>query len=226
MIKNQLPYPELNENIGLLDTKQKPTFFETPLKSDAFDMSDETKIDLISGHFNSILNILGLDLTDDSLKETPKRIAKMYVKEIFSGLNPANKPEPTLFENNYQYNQMLVEKNISVFSNCEHHFVPITGKAHVAYISNGKVIGLSKLNRIVQYFSQRPQVQERLTIQIAEEIKNVLQTDDVAVMIDASHHCVSSRGIRDISSTTITTEFSGKFKDAQTKNEFLKYIGL
>jgi GTP cyclohydrolase I len=226
MIKNQLPYPELNENIGLLDTKQKPTFFETPLKSDAFDMSDETKIDLISGHFNSILNILGLDLTDDSLKETPKRIAKMYVKEIFSGLNPANKPEPTLFENNYQYKQMLVEKNISVFSNCEHHFVPITGKAHVAYISNGKVIGLSKLNRIVQYFSQRPQVQERLTIQIAEEIKNVLQTDDVAVMIDASHHCVSSRGIRDISSTTITTEFSGKFKDAQTKNEFLKYIGL
>lgn len=204
---------------------EKKISFETPLKPNAFELNDEEKIELITGHFNNILNILGLDLTDDSLKDTPKRIAKMYVKEIFSGLNPANKPIPTLFENPYQYKEMLVEKNIEIFSNCEHHFVPITGKAHVAYISKGKVIGLSKLNRIVRYYSQRPQVQERLTIQIAEEIKRVMGTEDVAVMIDASHHCVSSRGIRDLGSTTITTSFNGKFKDQATKNEFLKYIG-
>lgn len=204
---------------------EKKISFETPLKPNAFELNDEEKIELITGHFNNILNILGLDLTDDSLKDTPKRIAKMYVKEIFSGLNPANKPVPTLFENPYQYKEMLVEKNIEIFSNCEHHFVPITGKAHVAYISNGKVIGLSKLNRIVRYYSQRPQVQERLTIQIAEEIKRVMGTEDVAVMIDASHHCVSSRGIRDSGSTTITTSFNGKFKEQATKNEFLKYIG-
>lgn len=204
---------------------EKKISFETPLKPNAFELTDDEKIELITGHFNNILNILGLDLTDDSLKDTPKRIAKMYVKEIFSGLNPANKPTPTLFENPYQYKEMLVEKNIEIFSNCEHHFVPITGKAHVAYISNGKVIGLSKLNRIVRYYSQRPQVQERLTIQIAEEIKKVMGTADVAVMIDASHHCVSSRGIRDSGSTTITTSFSGKFKEQATKEEFLKYIG-
>lgn len=204
---------------------EKKISFETPLKPNAFELNDEEKIELITGHFNNILNILGLDLTDDSLKDTPKRIAKMYVKEIFSGLNPANKPVPTLFENPYQYKEMLVEKNIEIFSNCEHHFVPITGKAHVAYISNGKVIGLSKLNRIVRYYSQRPQVQERLTIQIAEEIKRVMGTEDVAVMIDASHHCVSSRGIRDSGSTTITSSFNGKFKEQATKNEFLKYIG-
>ena len=186
--------------------------------------SDDTKIALITDQFTNILSILGLDLTDDSLRDTPKRIAKMYVKEIFSGLNPNNKPVATLFENPYQYNEMLVEKNISVFSNCEHHFVPITGKAHVAYMSSGKVIGLSKLNRIVQYYAQRPQVQERLTIQIAEELKAALGTDDVAVMIDASHHCVSSRGIRDAASTTITTSFSGKFKDIAIKNEFLSHV--
>ncbi|MES2448884.1 MAG: GTP cyclohydrolase I FolE [Bacteroidota bacterium] len=207
-----------------LEVSPKKISFETPLKPNAFELTDEEKIELITGHFNNILNILGLDLTDDSLKDTPKRIAKMYVKEIFSGLNPANKPTPTLFENPYQYKEMLVEKNIEIFSNCEHHFVPITGKAHVAYISNGKVIGLSKLNRIVRYYSQRPQVQERLTIQIAEEIKKVMGTEDVAVMIDASHHCVSSRGIRDSGSTTITTSFSGKFKEQATKDEFLKYI--
>lgn len=210
----------------VFEKKLKLADFATPLKSSAFDIDDETKISLIADHFTEILNILGLDLTDDSLKGTPNRIAKMYVKEIFSGLNPQNKPEPTLFENNYRYNEMLVEKNIAVFSNCEHHFVPITGKAHVAYISNGTVIGLSKLNRIVQYYSQRPQVQERLTIQICEEIKAVMGTEDVAVMIDANHHCVSSRGIRDAGSSTITTSFSGKFLNAETKNEFLKYVGL
>ncbi|KQM69410.1 GTP cyclohydrolase [Pedobacter sp. Leaf216] len=212
--------PDLNR----ADYEIEPEYYETPLKTNAFDIDDETKIALISEHFTSILNILGLDLRDDSLKGTPGRIAKMYVKEIFSGLNPANKPATTLFENRYRYSEMLVEKNISVFSNCEHHFVPITGKAHVAYISNGKVIGLSKLNRIVQYYSRRPQVQERLTVQIAQEIKRVMDTDDVAVMIDANHHCVSSRGIQDSGSSTVTTSFSGKFKDMDTRNEFLRYI--
>ncbi|MGY3051955.1 GTP cyclohydrolase I [Pedobacter sp. UYEF25] len=199
--------------------------FDTPLRPDAFEMDDETKMELIAKHFKSIMQILGLDLDDDSLKDTPKRVAKMYVKEIFSGLNPANKPEPTLFNNPYKYNQMLVERNISVFSNCEHHFVPIVGKAHVAYISNGQVIGLSKLNRIVQYCSQRPQVQERLTIQIANMLKEALNTEDVAVIIDAHHHCVSSRGIRDAGSSTLTAEYGGKFLNAETKNEFLKHIG-
>lgn len=216
----------MNKEPSILESKMNIEDFATPLKANAFLIDDDTKISLIADHFNSIQNILGLDLTDDSLSGTPKRIAKMYVKEIFSGLNPDNKPIPTLFNNAYQYNEMLVEKNIAVFSNCEHHFVPITGKAHVAYISNGTVIGLSKLNRIVQYYSQRPQVQERLTIQICEEIKAVMGTEDVAVMIDASHHCVSSRGIRDVGSTTITTSFSGKFKAIDTKNEFLKHVGL
>ncbi len=205
---------------------KKTVSYHSPLKPNAFDIDDETKISRIEDHFIAILDILGLDLDDDSLKDTPKRIAKMYVNEIFSGLNPANRPIPTLFENPYQYDEMLIEKNISVFSNCEHHFVPIVGKAHVAYISNGKVIGLSKLNRIVQYYSQRPQVQERLTIQIAEELKSIMGTEDVAVMIDAAHHCVSSRGIRDAASTTITSSFSGKFKEPETKNQFFKQIGL
>jgi len=212
--------PESN----IVDFIENKRHSSTPLRPDAFAMDDQTKIELIKEHFTSILTILGLDLTDDSLSGTPGRIAKMYINEIFSGLNPANKPIPTLFDNPYQYSEMLVEKNIAVFSNCEHHFVPITGKAHVAYISNGKVIGLSKLNRIVQYYSQRPQVQERLTIQIAEEIKQVMGTEDVAVMIDANHHCVSSRGIRDIGSSTITTSFNGKFKRPDHKSEFLKYI--
>jgi GTP cyclohydrolase I len=198
---------------------------DTPMREDAFDLDDETKIQLIEKHFSQIMNILGLDLNDDSLRDTPKRVAKMYVKEIFSGLNPAEKPSVTLFSNHYKYNQMLVEKNIAVYSNCEHHFVPITGKAHIAYMSNGKVIGLSKLNRIVQYYSQRPQVQERLTIQIANEIKTALGTEDVAVVIDAHHHCVSSRGIRDMNSSTVTAEYSGRFLLPETRNEFLKHIG-
>ena len=198
---------------------------DTPLRADAFELDDDTKIELIQKHFAGIMHILGLDLNDDSLKDTPKRVAKMYVKEIFSGLNPANKPVPTLFKNPFNYNQMLVERNISVYSNCEHHFVPIVGKAHVAYISNGQVIGLSKLNRIVQFCSQRPQIQERLTIQIANAIKEALGTEDVAVIVDAHHHCVSSRGIRDINSTTLTAEYCGRFLNADVKNEFLKYIG-
>ncbi|MGB4399334.1 MAG: GTP cyclohydrolase I FolE [Daejeonella sp.] len=198
--------------------------FETPLRPDAFELDDETKIDLIEKHFKSIMQVLGMDMDDDSLKDTPKRVAKMYVKEIFSGLNPANKPKTTLFKNSYRFKEMLVERDIAVYSNCEHHFVPIVGKAHIGYISSGQVIGLSKLNRIVQYCSQRPQVQERLTIQISNFLKEALGTEDVAVIVDANHHCVSSRGIKDTGSSTVTAEYSGKFLNADTRNEFLKYI--
>jgi GTP cyclohydrolase I len=198
--------------------------YDTPLRKDAFDLSDKEKVGIIAYHFREIMQTLGLDLTDDSLNGTPGRVAKMFVKEIFSGLNPMNKPQVALFDNKYQYNQMLVEKNIVLYSNCEHHFVPIIGKAHIAYISSGKVIGLSKLNRIVQYYAQRPQVQERLTIQIANELKSVLDTDDVAVVIDAVHLCVASRGIKDIGSSTITAEYSGAFLKVPTKDEFLQYI--
>jgi GTP cyclohydrolase IA len=197
---------------------------ETPIRIDAFELDDDLKIELISKKFKDIMDILGLDLADDSLKDTPKRVAKMYVKEIFSGLNPMNKPKIALFENKYKYDEMVLEKNITFYSNCEHHFVPIIGKAHVAYISNGSVIGLSKLNRIVEYFAKRPQVQERLTMQIASELKNILKTEDVAVVIDAKHLCVSMRGVKDESSTTITASYSGKFKDEHVKSEFLSYI--
>jgi GTP cyclohydrolase I len=187
------------------------TGLQTPMKADAFKISDEKKKEKIAHLFEEIMDVMGLDLTDDSLKGTPKRVAKMYIEEIFSGLNPANKPKVALFDNKYQYNQMLVEKNITFYSNCEHHFVPIMGKTHVAYISSGKVIGLSKLNRIVQYYAKRPQVQERLTNQIAEELKKILNTEDVAVIIDAKHLCVSSRGIKDDTSTTVTSFFGGVF---------------
>lgn len=189
------------------------TGLKTPMKVDAFKLSDIEKKEKIALLFSEIMDVMGLDLTDDSLNGTPKRVAKMYIDEIFSGLNPVNKPKVALFDNKYQYNQMLVEKNITFYSNCEHHFVPIVGKAHVAYISSGKVIGLSKLNRIVQYYAKRPQVQERLTNQIAEELKSILNTEDVAVIIDAKHLCVSSRGIKDDTSTTVTSYFGGKFED-------------
>ncbi|QMW06603.1 GTP cyclohydrolase I FolE [Spirosoma foliorum] len=197
---------------------------DTPMRDDAFALDDDLKIDLIEEHFREIMNILGLDLTDDSLKGSPRRVAKMYVKEIFSGLNPANKPASTLFDNKFQYNEMLLEKDITVQTYCEHHFVPIIGRAHVAYISSGKVIGLSKLNRIVEYFCKRPQVQERLTVQIANELKRVLETEDVAVIIDAKHLCVSTRGIRDLNSTTITSSYSGKFEQEATRQELLRYV--
>ncbi len=200
------------------------TSHETPLREDAFELDEDIKIELIQKHFKEIMQIMGLDLTDDSLSGTPERVAKMYVKEIFSGLDPKNKPQVKLFENKYKYNQMLVEKDITVFSNCEHHFVPIIGKAHVAYISSGKVIGLSKINRIVQYFAKRPQVQERLTVQIGNELKTLLQTEDIAVVIDAEHLCVSSRGIQDTSSSTVTSFYSGKFSEENTKKEFLTYV--
>jgi len=202
------------------------TSVDTPLRPDAFDLSDDEKKARIEHHFRQIMETLGLDLSDDSLKGTPKRVAKMYVEEIFSGLNPANAPKIALFDNKYQYNGMLVEKNISFYSNCEHHFVPIMGKAHVAYISNGKVIGLSKLNRIVQFFAKRPQVQERLTMQIAKELRKVLGTDDVAVLIDAKHLCVSSRGIKDETSSTVTSWYGGQFLQDSVRNEFLKSIAL
>ncbi len=200
------------------------TSLETPMREGAFDLSDEEKIKKIEAHFKEIMDIMGLDLTDDSLKGTPYRVAKMYVQEIFSGLNPANKPGVALFENKYQYNQMLVEKNILLQSTCEHHFLPIYGRCHVAYISNGHVIGLSKINRIVQYYAKRPQVQERLTMQILAELKRVLKTEDVAIYIDAKHMCVSSRGIKDTGSSTVTSGFSGKFETEQYKREFFASI--
>ena len=200
------------------------TGLKTPMKPTAFLISDQKKKEKIAKLFGKIMDVMGLDLTDDSLKGTPERVAKMYIDEIFSGLNPNNKPKIALFDNIYQYNQMLVEKNITFYSNCEHHFVPIIGKAHIAYISSGKVIGLSKLNRIVQYYAKRPQVQERLTNQIAEDLKNTLQTDDVAVILDAKHLCVSSRGIKDDTSATITSYYGGKFNTPTKINELLNYL--
>ncbi len=197
---------------------------ETPMRTDAFDLSDEEKKEIIAQHFTEIMNTLGLDLTDDSLKGTPDRVAKMFVQEIFAGLNPKNQPKVAVFENKYQYGEMLVEKNIDVYSTCEHHFLPIVGKAHVAYISNGNVIGLSKINRIVQYYSKRPQVQERLVVQISKALQEALNTEDVAVLIEGKHLCVSSRGIEDTSSSTVTSEYSGKFKDKAVRNEFLAYV--
>ncbi len=219
--ENKISIGELEDLTG---DQHTCTSEDTPLRDDAFDITDEDKIRIISSHFREIMNTMGLDLNDDSLKGTPLRVAKMFVKEIFSGLNPKNKPAIAFFENKYRYDQMLVEKNITFYSNCEHHFVPITGKAHVAYISSGKIIGLSKLNRLVQYFSKRPQVQERLTMQIANEVKTILGTESVAVLIDAVHLCVSSRGVQDTNSSTVTTYYSGKFKQEDTKNEFLALI--
>lgn len=198
----------------------------TPLRADAFDLTDEQKIESIKKDVESILKTLGMDLTDDSLKGTPNRVAKMFVKEIFGGLHPHKKPGSSTFENKYKYGEMLVEKNITIYSTCEHHLLPIVGRAHVAYISNGTVVGLSKMNRIVDYFAKRPQVQERLTIQIVQELKKVLKTEDVACVIDAKHLCVNSRGIRDIESSTVTSEFGGKFKDEHVRREFLDYIKL
>ncbi|MCI4442358.1 MAG: GTP cyclohydrolase I FolE [Lentimicrobium sp.] len=199
---------------------------KNPVREDAFDISDDEKIERIKKDVENILITLGMDLTDDSLKGTPNRVAKMFVKEIFGGLNPAKKPGASTFENNYKYGEMLVEKNITVYSTCEHHLLPIVGRAHVAYISNGRVVGLSKINRIVDYYSKRPQVQERLTMQIVQELQIALDTEDVACIIDAKHLCVNSRGIKDIESSTVTSEFGGKFKNEQTRRELLEYIKL
>ncbi|WP_299526538.1 GTP cyclohydrolase I FolE [uncultured Lutibacter sp.] len=202
------------------------TGIETPLTEDAFLINDEEKKEKIANLFGQIMEVMGLDLTDDSLEGTPKRVAKMYIDEIFSGLNPANKPKIALFDNKYQYNQMLVEKNIQFYSNCEHHFVPIFGKVHVAYVSSGKVIGLSKINRIVQYFANRPQVQERLTNQVARELAEILETEDIAVIIDAKHLCVASRGIKDDSSATVTSYYGGVFNLPEKVVELHNYLNL
>lgn len=198
----------------------------TPMRGDAFELSVDDKIDAIEADFEHILHTLGMDLSDDSIKGTPRRVAKMFVNELFSGLNPDKKPRLSTFSNTYKYGEMLVEKNIVVYSTCEHHFLPIIGRAHVAYISKGKVIGLSKMNRVVDYYAKRPQVQERLTMQVVQALQEALDTPDVACVIDAKHLCVNSRGIRDIASSTITAEFGGKFKDDKVKQEFLDYIKL
>ena len=200
------------------------TSSDTPIREDAFALNSDEKIEIIQDDVLHILQTLGLDLTDDSLKGTPNRVAKMFVNEIFSGLDPKNKPKASTFENKYKYGEMLVEKNITVYSTCEHHLLPIVGRAHIAYISNGNVVGLSKMNRIVDYYAKRPQVQERMTIQIVRELQSVLNTDDVACVIDAKHLCVNSRGIRDIESSTVTSEFGGQFKDKEVRKEFLSYI--
>jgi GTP cyclohydrolase I len=210
-----------NEMIG---DDHVATSFETPLRDDAFAIDDDLKIELIQKHFKEIMRVLGLDLEDDSLKGTPYRVAKMYVKELFAGLKPANKPNTKLFENKYQYNKMLIEKNITMYSFCEHHFLPIIGKVHVAYFSGGKVIGLSKINRLVQYYANRPQVQERLTNQIADGLKEALQSEDVAVIVDAEHLCVRSRGIKDTNSSTITASYSGKFQDEKNQMKFISLV--
>ncbi|WP_282147629.1 GTP cyclohydrolase I FolE [Algibacter lectus] len=202
------------------------TSADTPLRNDAFTLSDLEKIDIIKDDVRHILETLGLDLTDDSLSGTPNRVAKMFVNEIFGGLDPKKKPKASTFDNKYKYGEMLVEKNITVYSTCEHHLLPIVGRAHIAYISNGTVVGLSKMNRVVDYYAKRPQVQERLTIQVVKALQEVLNTDDVACVIDAKHLCVNSRGIRDIESSTVTSEFGGKFKEESTRREFLDYIKL
>jgi len=199
---------------------------ETPIRDDAFKLSDAEKINIIEKRVADILYTLGMDMTDDSLIGTPKRVAKMFVNEIFKGLNPKNKPKASTFDNKYKYGEILVEKNITLYSTCEHHLLPIVGKAHVAYVSSGNVVGLSKMNRIVQYYAQRPQVQERLTIQIVRELQKVLNTQDVACVIDAKHLCVNQRGIKDIASSTVTCEFGGIFKNQDKKQEFLDYIKL
>ncbi|MEK9567169.1 MAG: GTP cyclohydrolase I FolE [Flavobacteriaceae bacterium] len=198
----------------------------TPLKANAFEKTDAEKIQLIQKHFEAILDTLGMDLTDDSLSGTPLRVAKMYVKEIFGGLHPDKKPLASTFKNSYKYGEMLVEKNITLYSTCEHHLLPIVGKAHVAYISKGTVVGLSKMNRIVEYYAARPQVQERLTLQIVQELQTVLGTKDVACVIDAKHLCVNSRGVSDVASSTVTSEFGGAFQSEDKKREFLDYIQL
>ena len=214
------------KNIDNIGDDHIGTSANTPMRADAFKLSNEEKIDVIKDDVRHIMETLGLDLTDDSLNGTPLRVAKMFVNEVFGGLNPKKRPKASTFQNKYKYGEMLVEKNITVYSTCEHHLLPIVGKAHVAYISNGTVVGLSKMNRIVDYYAKRPQVQERLTIQIVKELQRILNTPDVACVIDAKHLCVNSRGIRDIDSSTVTSEFGGKFKNTETRREFLDYIKL
>ena len=217
---------KLEQNIDLIGDNHISTSTDTPMKENAFELPNDEKINRIELDVEHIMETLGLDLNDDSLSGTPKRVAKMFVNELFSGLDPKNKPKASTFENKYKYGEMLVEKNITLYSTCEHHLLPIVGRAHVAYISNGTVVGLSKMNRIVEYYANRPQVQERLTIQIVRELQEVLNTKDVACVIDAKHLCVNSRGIKDIESSTVTSEFGGQFKNKDVRREFLDYIKL
>ena len=219
-----MKYNKFLEDLELIDQDHKNYSIETPLREDAFEISDDEKISKIEKNVREILYTLGMDMTDDSLKGTPLRVAKAYVKELFGGLNPKNLPSSSTFDNKYKYGEMLVEKNITVFSTCEHHLLPIYGKAHVAYFAKDEVVGLSKMNRIVDYYSRRPQVQERLNIQIVKALQKILKTDDVACIIDAKHMCVNSRGIRHIDCSTVTGDFGGKFKDKLIKREFLDYI--
>ncbi|WP_396157991.1 GTP cyclohydrolase I FolE [Flavobacterium sp.] len=212
------------ELFELIGDNHQMTSAETPLRPDAFIKTDLQKMSTIEKHFHAIMEEMGLDMTDDSLKGTPHRVAKMFIQEIFSGLNPANKPKISVFENSYNYDKMLVEANISFNSTCEHHFLPIIGKAHIGYVSSGKVIGLSKLNRIVDYYSRRPQVQERLIMQIFNDLKSVLETDDVIVVMEAKHLCVSSRGIKDESSYTSTIQYGGIFNEKENRNDFFNLI--
>lgn len=213
-------------NTGILDEVFENGSVYPPLRKEAAAWTDDEKVRLIAGHFEQIMLVLGLDVTDDSLQETPARVARMYVNEIFSGLNPLHKPEISVFENKYGYDQMLVEKNITLYSYCEHHFVPIIGKVHVAYYPADKVIGLSKINRIVEYCAKRPQVQERLTVQIAHTLEEALGTNHIAVLVDATHLCVASRGVRDIQSSTVTSYFGGKFRNEEKRNEFMNLLKL
>lgn len=224
--KVKISVDDLTKNHEEIGDAHESFSTETPLRADAFDMTDDEKIKVIENHMHGIMETLGLDLDDDSLKGTPKRVAKMYVREAFGGLRPDKMPNMSTFKNLYRYNEMLVEKNIVVYSTCEHHFLPIVGRAHVAYISKGTVIGLSKMNRIVDYYSKRPQVQERLTKQIVKALQEAMGTEDVACVIDAKHLCVNSRGIRDIDSSTVTAEFGGQFQSEEKKREFLEYINM
>ena len=223
--KNILDTLDLNHSeADEIGDNHLPTSVQTPLRKDAFELTDSEKIEVIEKHFAEIMHALGLDLTDESLSGTPHRVAKMYVKEIFQGLNPVNRPDTRKFGNKYEYGDMVVVKNINVTSFCEHHFLPFIGKAHVAYYSSGKVIGLSKINRMVDYYARRPQVQERLTLQIAEELQQSLETDDVAVFIESKHFCVSTRGIQDRESSTVTTEYRGRFKEEGIQQRFIDYV--
>lgn len=208
--------------INRLQTEE--IFIDNTRHNNPLELNDEEKIKRIAHYFVKIMDTLGLDRNDDSLSGTPHRVAKMYVKEIFSGLDPVNKPIISLFENKYGYDKMLVEKDITLFSVCEHHFAPIIGKAHIAYMPHSKVIGLSKINRLVQYYAKRPQVQERLTMQIADALKAILGHEDVALVIEADHLCVASRGIKDTNSVTVTAVYSGGFEAEKPKQEFLSYI--
>ncbi|WP_299317217.1 GTP cyclohydrolase I FolE [uncultured Maribacter sp.] len=212
------------EHIEIVGDNHISSNVETPLREDAFLKSDDAKIESIQHYFSKIMEELGLDLTDDSLSGTPYRFAKMYVKELFYGLNPKNKPKLSVFENKYEYKKMLIEQNITIDSSCEHHFLPITGHAHIAYMPKDKVIGLSKINRLVDYYSHRPQVQERLSLQILKDLQGILNTKDVIVMITAKHLCVSSRGIKDKDSFTTTIEYDGEFNKPEIKSEFFNAL--